>query len=360
MRVRSGVLDAIRLGPIVLLAFVTAGCGPTGSSPRPSPPIRAAEPAPSPEPRPPGDAPADSATTQLRPALEASDDAAAAVTVRFDWVLPCRVPVVQDGRKRGRQSRITYDLVARAGGPELVVALEDVRFVSFDGVPARESALAGQLDQLERQIAAAMPTFRVDSGGAYLGLSDVDAAIELTIQLLEGQLDDDEKAKVEAMMRAPETRAMIEQKSGDHWNAWVGAWLGRELTPGQPLEVPLSTSVPGAAPIEVVTVIRHHGRVAGHPEAVLLSATTVIDGDQAIAMVLQPLRNMAAQMGQPPPPDDAFESVRRETVVTVAIEPDTGRPLRSRSEMTIDIDGTREIELRDLAFDWAAGEGCAR
>lgn len=62
--------------------------------------------------------------------------------------------------------------------------------------------------------------------------------------------------------------------------------------------------------------------------------------------------------GEPRRIDHAHAGQRRETVLTVAIEPDTARPYRARQEKITEMNGDRQVQIRDTAFDWSKAVGC--
>lgn len=295
----------------------------------------------------------------IQPAFRArAPDEGAAREIGFDWSAPCRVPALQWVLKKGQKATLRFDVVLVADGEGLRMRLDDMRFESIAGHSADDPAVQDQL-RLARSMMRAVPETLISSDGAFVGVEGMDEAIDEVVAQI--RQDDAELARtVEATLRAPQMRATMEQKAGDYWNGWVGAWLGRKLGPGSEVSETASLPTPTGEQIDVPQAFRHHGRVVDHEDLVLLSSEQVVEGEQAEEMMLETLKQMAAQGGREPPPREVVEGFRRVTMLHVAIDPDTGRPHRARYEMRIDLRGNKAVEIRDTAFDWDRATGCGR
>ena len=108
-----------------------------------------------------------------------------------------------------------------------------------------------------------------------------------------------------------------------------------------------------------VTVTRETlGPVAGAPSLVLLRATQLIDSPEAAQAVRALVTGTSERVGGAPLPTDAVGSLRRETIVTVALDPARARPHRVRFEQRSAVDDQRRTETRDTTFDWSKATGC--
>lgn len=297
---------------------------------------------------------ASAARVDLAPALEAVPfaDGATMPTVRFTWGTRCRVPARQEVTKRGRSAILTFAVVVEPRGDELAVRLDRMTIESIEGRDASDPAVAAQIAPV-RALLTAVPTFIVSAEGDYLRSEGLEATVDAVLAAMP---PDDRIAR---MMRSPETLALVDKATGDHWNTWVGAWIDWDLPPGRP-DV-REDRVEAAPGVKVPVTITNEtlGRVKDAPALVLLRSRQLIGSAEATRALESMTRSLGERAGAPPRPAGAIGDLRRETTVTVALDAATGRPHRARSEMTIAAGDRREVEIRDTAFDWAAATGCA-
>jgi hypothetical protein len=293
----------------------------------------------------------------LSPMLEAQvTGGSKRVDVKFGWRPPCRIPALQDTDKNGQRVRASFDLVLEPVRDLLTLRMQHMQVLMVNGETADSPALRGQLASMNALAAAAAPTFLVSMEGEYLGIANLDQSLDVVEKSTALAGPGMESAR--EAMRSPQMRAMLEQAAGGYWNAWAGAWLGLQLAPGEHLERTVEIELPGGATMKVPFTLSHRGTIAGTDGMVLLDSVQVLEGPEAARLMLQTIRSMAAQVGGPPPADNATEHFRREAIVRVALDPATSRVHRARTEMTVEVAGQRRTTVEDVAFDWAHAEGC--
>ena len=184
----------------------------------------------------------------------------------------------------------------------------------------------------------------------------MDEMIEMLLARERSRTDPAKVAAIEHMMRSPEMKARLTEKTGDYWMTWVGLWKDLRLSPGQTWESTLGAST---------AVYRHHGPVPGEPGLVRFSADIVLEGEKAKAMLAELLGEMTRQMNLPDVPSKVppVERIRREERVSVDTDPLTLRPRRARMETLSEMKmqgmaASTKREVDDYEFDWsAAGAG---
>lgn len=295
---------------------------------------------------------------ELSPKLEARLEGAAAkaVDVKLAWHPPCRVPAISDTEKKGGSARTSFVVVLAKDGERFALSLEQVRMLMVNGEPADSPAMRDQLEMANALAAAAMPTFLVSASGEYLGVKNLDR----TLDALEKTLPDLSGRVLEAM-RTPQMRAMIEQKLGDYWKTWAGAWLGLELAPGAHVDQPQEIELPDGGSMKLPSRITHKGTIEGSGGLVLLERVQVLEGPEATRLMVDVVRSMAelAGAGANAPGSEHMQGLRREVTLRAAMDPATSRTHRVRSEMVITMNGTRHVQVQDTAFDWKRAEGCS-
>ncbi len=298
-------------------------------------------------------APPPVAQPESGPALEAAAGEASgpAPSIVFDWGPPCRVPARQVVTKKGIEAVLTFDVTLEPRVDDLAVRLDKMKVVSVGGRDASDPAVAKSVGPV-LAMQSALPTFVVARDGEYLGVEGMEATIDAVLAIVP------DRGRYAAMMKSPEMQAMIERASGEHWNTWVGYWLEWAVPPGKPEVTSESFEMAPGAVVPLNHTLETLGPVKGAPALVLLRTRQLVDGPEATRGMIAYLRQMATQVGGPPVPADAISRFRRETKITVALDPATARPHRARYEMIADVDDKREVEVRDTWFDWSKAVGC--
>lgn len=290
------------------------------------------------------DAPAGSSTrTPSRPL-----EPAAAIELRFAWP-PGGFEVIERVEKRGHVATLRYSLLGSRQGDELWIEYENMRFVDLDGVSADDPALRDRLGPLERQLASQQLGLRIDPQGNYLGLSSLEAAAEVVRAL------DPEKADYIAQLLAnPQLRTMVEQAAGKPWGAWVGAWNGLVVAPGEVIETAVEHQVVGVALTEKVRY-EHLGDAAEHPGYVRLRYEGHIDDPRFALVMTELVDTLAPEAGTDRAKIDAVLAnlrATRDTQVEAIVEPTTLVPawVRMHEDLRVELGG--ESQQRVETYEW--------
>jgi hypothetical protein len=295
----------------------------------------------------------DPATTPSK--AEAS---AAGQELRFAWPTPSRVTVTERILKKGKRSVVRYDttLSARKGGG-YDLKLDKFQFVEVDGTDITKGPLTPEL-KAATALASAIPTLVISSEGQVVDVVGMEKAIERALKLVPNEKGT--RDQVRAMLAQPGIEQAMKQKAGDFWSAWVGAWVGTDLTSGEERSATVPMQLPGGQVDSKVTM-HHRGPDAAHPGAVRLEMETVLEGEpfrkSMVGMISQMLQ-AAAPQGQAPDVETMLKSARRVSNVEVVTDPATLRPYSARmaqvTKLQMGSQEREEREEREYSFEWPA------
>jgi hypothetical protein len=249
---------------------------------------------------------------------------------RFDWPVPGSVRVEKVGVKRGNQATLRYRLELQPAAESTIrVRQRDFEFVTVNGQDATTPAMKQKLASA-MAMTQAVPDLVVDPAGEYLRIDGLDAMMESFSRFQRDQKgqSEAETQRILKAMRTPEVTAALQQACSKDWSAWVGAWVGFDVPPGEQAEEVGEVPVFGATLPAKVTR-RHHGAAAGHPGYVRLSITSLVEGAEAAKALAVATDALVRKAGSSPIPVGALESIRVETSLEVITEPKTLRPLRA-------------------------------
>ncbi len=152
----------------------------------------------------------------------------------------------------------------------------------------------------------------------------------------------------------------MKQKAGDFWSAWVGAWVGTDLTSGEERSTTVPMQLPGGTADSKVTM-HHRGPDAAHPGAVRLEMETVLEGEpfrKAMVGMISQMLQAAAPQGKAPDVETMLKSARRVSNVEVVTDPATLRPYSARmaqvTKLQMGGQEREEREEREYSFEWTA------
>lgn len=292
------------------------------------------------------------------PAPSVGGDVGDASPLRFAWPEGAHATVTERVLKKGRHATTRYRIVTQREGEALLVYYRDFAFVDFEGLDLADPSVREQLDALERQVAGAIPPYRIAADGTWLGCGEFDAMLDG----LDGVLPAEDLAAFRTMMSNPKIRAVVDAKLRDVWQAWVEGWIGLSLRPGERHEGRSRIEIAGTV-VELPYTIE---RLAGDGAAMRLRATSELAGDPAKAMLGALFDEVAAAL---PIGDGAAKSeasagmraldVRRVHLREATLDPATLLPTRASTRVTITVgDGaktTESIESHEWTFDWHDG-----
>jgi hypothetical protein len=275
--------------------------------------------------------------------------------LRFAWPLDAHATVTERVFKKGRHATMRYGIVTRREGSTILVYYRDFAFVEFEGVDLGDPAVREQLAALERQVAGAIPPYRIAADGTWLGCGE----LETLLDGLAGVLPAADIATFRALLSNPKIRAVVDAKLRDVWQAWVEGWLGLALRPGDRREGSSRIEIAGTSVVLPYTV----ERLAGDPATLHLRSTSELTGDAAKAMLGAALDEFTAAMrdrlgntGLDTAAATRELAVRRLHVREATLDPATLRPTRALSRVTITVGDdkatTESIESHEWTFVW--------
>ncbi len=286
--------------------------------------------------------------------------------LRFAWPEGAHATVTERVLKKGRHATMRYRIVTQRDGEAVLVYYRDFAFVDFEGLDLADPAVREQLDALERQVAGAIPPYRIAADGTWLGCGELDTMLDG----LAGILPADDLATFRTMMGNAKIRAVVDAKLRDVWQAWVEGWLGLSLRPGERHQGNSRIEIAGT----VVDLPYTIERLVGDGAEIRLRATSELAGDPAKAMIGALFDEFSAtlQTGDGAAKPDASAGmraleVRRVHLREATLDPVTLLPARAFNRVTITVgDGaktTESIESHEWTFDWNDGvsdRGAAR
>jgi len=279
---------------------------------------------------------------------------AAAERFRFDWPVPSAARVTTSLEQDDVRSTARYRIEVRESAPEeLSVEFQEFELLTVNGADATAPALARELAPLVA-LTAALPALRIAGNGAYLGVIKLEEALARSLELLPPDLPEDTRARLQTHLRKPAMRSLMEQRSGEVWNLWVGAWNGVELVPGQSLQ--------GRVPVRVMqrdiqqqVVIEYVGAALEYPGAARLRMTSVLDGARALGLAHDNGNGRGEDDGQ-------GRSALSQTVSEISLRPDDLLPFHVVSTTEVVLrersgKAHNRRERREYWFEWeTAGE----
>ncbi len=282
-----------------------------------------------------------------------------AETFRFDWPAPVSVVVRADMVKKGNASSARYvvDLSARSEG-EYALAFRDFEFLTLNGEDARDPKILAQLGPLAA-LTANLPTMRLSSRGDYLGTLGLEEMLTRMLAALPDGLDAGQRQRLDDYFRSPQVQGMMQQRSGEVWNTWVGAWNGIELNPGQNLS--------GTVPITIMNrdltqnvLVEHLGPAAPSddcPRCVRLRMTTTVEGPEVLQLVSGMLRQLGGRSDDGGRAATQFVSARSMSVTEILTEANTLKPRYAVSNTEVmlrDVEDQSQSqhERKEYWFEW--------
>ncbi|WP_438018388.1 hypothetical protein WMF18_04635 [Sorangium sp. So ce315] len=275
------------------------------------------------------------------------------------------MPVEQVTDKRGRKARLRYTLAVLPGvDGNLDVHFEDMRFLEIDGKDVAAPG-AGSQPGPSLGLMATAPVLVVSRDGAYVGVRELGDSAERLLGsplFLEGP---QQVANVAELLPAPQMKAMLLTKAGDHWTTWVGAWAGLEIAPGESRDGVEELAF-GERQVPMRVRYQHHGPVAGASGLVRVSFTSTLDEETGWRTMRHAIVDIHRDAGRAMSSDveKALDQISFRRVIRLDAETDpaTLRSIRTRYLMVTTLNETGRMEVRrdvrEDHFDWDRAEGC--
>lgn len=289
-----------------------------------------------------------SATPETKPTTVATDPSA---PLRFAWPAGSSAVVTERILKDGKHAVTRYRIVTEVDGDALLVWYRDFAFVELQGVDLRDPEAAAKVHEVERQLAGAIPPYRVARDGTWLGASDLDGLAEHFAKLLSPR----QVETLRALLANPKLRAVIDAKLREVWQAWAEGWVGLELAPGERYAGNVAMDVAGTR-IEVPFVVERFATT--DDDGIRLRATQTLEGEQAIQAVGGMIEEFVEAMPTKPAKPMSLEglAVRRVHLREATLDPTTLLPRRAYTRVTIAVtrEGktTEKIEEHEWTFAW--------
>ena len=262
------------------------------------------------------------------------------VSFTFGWKVPSAVQVTERVETEGGTAVLRYwaRLAPDAAGSHLSLTLSDFVFLEIDGEPIDAPDEKERVRALLQRVRA-VPRIVLSEGGAFVDIEGMDERIE-TVLSLEGD-PDEETARV---MRSPEMRQMLIEKSREFWVTWVEAWRGLSLALGEHRSLP---SPDGEVSLHFTS---YHNGLAK------LEKTLELDPEALRREVSKALAHMAAGLGEDASQIPPLDDVRRTTRYRVETDPRTLMPRRAlvehKTTLTLAGEPHEQIERHAYVFDW--------
>ena len=220
---------------------------------------------------------------------------ASADPFRFGWPVPVSAIVKAKMHKKGNESTAIYTVrMSQRNTEEITLEFRDFKFLTLNGQDASDPRIAAQLGPLA-SLTSTLPTMRLSNHGEYLGMIGLETMMHRLLTAMPEEMDEASRTGLLDYFQSPKVQALMQQKSGEMWNVWVGAWNGLELEPGQTLK--------GSVPVTVMNkelsqqiLIEHLGAANSYPGCVRLRMTTVVEGPEVLQIVTGMLQDLAKNL----------------------------------------------------------------
>ena len=286
--------------------------------------------------------------------------ASSAEVFRFGWPVPVSAVVKAKMHKKGNESTATYTVrMSQRNSEEITLEFRDFKFLTLNGRDASDPRIIAQLGPLA-SLTSALPTMRLSNHGEYLGTIGLETMMHRLLAAMPEEMDESNRTGLLDYFQSPKVQALMQQKSGEMWNVWVGAWNGLDLEPGQTLK--------GTVPVKVMDkelsqqfLIEHLGAAESYPDCVRLRLTTIVEGPDVLQLMTGMLQDMAKSMavtGEPFDPAE-FVSARSMSVTEVITQARSLIPRYASSDTEVLIQSAGEkthtrSDKKTFWFDWAS------
>jgi hypothetical protein len=289
--------------------------------------------------------------------------------LRFAWPVPARALVKHETEqawagartKPNRSMRKRFMLEVTADEEEGVLRLERtaIEIVEVEGRDVSSPAAQHQLAPIVAQLMAAQPIVEVAKDGTFLGVEDWEAHLLKVEKALSALATRDVADGTMRLLRQPTFAQAAMQKMADPWNAWVGAWVDRELQSGDSITEEGLVQL-GEVEVPQQVLVEHLGSEKSSPGLVRLQMTATMEGPEIAAAMQGALQEAMAAVprigeakGSMPEANTEIRVISRVTLVT---DPDTLRPahveMAKKIEMNIGGETSSRTDTERFDFEW--------
>lgn len=282
----------------------------------------------------------------------------AAEAFRFNWTVPLSAMVKAKIETGAEDSTATYVVaLSELNENEFALEFRDFRFLTLNGKSAEHPRVASQVGPLV-PLMANLPTIRLSKDGEYLGVMGLDTMIRRLLLSVPDQIDDKDHQALVRHVGSTKMRTLMQQRSGEIWNLWVGAWAGLDLEAGRNLT--------GSIPVKILDreisqhiLFEHAGVAESDPCCVRIRRTTIIEGSDALRLFVRANRIVGGGNVEKTDPADQIEfvSARSINVTEIVTEPSSLVPRFVSSETNVTLraaNGKDRVskEKKEYWFDW--------
>lgn len=277
--------------------------------------------------------------------------APAASPLRFDWPDVAEADVIASGSFGGYTSKAAYRLYAARGGDgDYLIEFREAHLLEVDG----ETVDQEDPDPRLQAMLAVLPALRVDGTGVVTDILGFDRLLARMTAAL--PVEDPARGQLLDMFSSPELRQLLADRVTDDWEAWVGAWVGVEVAPGQTVEFTTETEAYGQL-IPTSVRIEHLGVEGDDAKLVRLRLRSRMSGPELVKALRGALEAMSQTFGTPADEAERVQSAAKSTEIELLTDPDTLLPHYSLIEdrMHLEMQGEEPIEQRErreIEFRW--------
>jgi hypothetical protein len=273
--------------------------------------------------------------------------------LEFAWPIGASAVVTEDVLKKGRRATMRYRIVTERRDDEILVYYRDFEFLKIEAVEMSDPAVRAIAERLGEEIMATMPPYRIGLDGQWIGIADLDELFTTAAKFMPKM----DSKRLAEFLDTPGMREAIDGKLSEVWVAWVEAWIGLALRPGERIEGVSESTVMGQT-IAMPTVFEHLGAAA---DQVWLRVTSTHEGEDAAAALRELSQELVANVADASSSDTVADmlkdlEVRRVVVMEAKIDARTMLPsvVSSNERSTVEAPGfSRErVEEHLWTFAW--------
>jgi hypothetical protein len=273
--------------------------------------------------------------------------------LEFAWPVGASAVVTEDVLKKGRRATMRYRIVTERRDDEILVYYRDFEFLKIEGAEMSNPVVRATAERVGQDVMAAMPPYRVGLDGQWIGIADLDELFTAAAKFMPKM----DPKRLAQFLDMPGMREAIDAKLSEVWVAWVEAWIGLALRPGERIEGVSESTVMGQT-IAMPTVFEHLGAEA---DQVWLRVTSTHEGEDAAGALRDLTQELVANLADESSSDTVADllkdlEVRRVVVMEAKLDARTMLPsvVSSNERSTAESPGySRErVEEHLWTFAW--------
>ena len=245
----------------------------------------------------------------------------------FDWPDDATATVESRVEHGPDTSVMQYDIRLRrvSGAGDFDLEFTNVALVSINGQPANTPEVQAQMGPM-RGLLTVLLTLVINKMGHYRDISGIEALSDELLKFMPDEMDLDMRLRFGEFFRSPAMQAKLRARGGDLWNAWVGSWVGHDLSIGETSAGMVPINLAGRE-IEQAVSVDNLGYDSEYPSAIRLRLVTTTESPALVVSSNPMVRTMATQLARSETyAIEDFKSVKMTTVIEAVVEPSTLKP----------------------------------